>query len=95
MLANVCFAQVKKDITVEDVWKNSTFRIKSVPGFNGMKDGKRYTQIDKDGDKQVINIYDLATGKKTATLFSNPDNYKIDDYSFSADEHKKRPGRHA
>jgi dipeptidyl-peptidase-4 len=88
MLANVCFAQVKKDITVEDVWENNTFRIKSVPGFNGMKDGKRYTQIDKDGDKQIINIYDLATGKKTATLFSNPDNYKIDDYTFSADEQK-------
>jgi dipeptidyl-peptidase-4 len=88
MLANVCFAQVKKDITVEDVWKHNTFRIKSVPGFNGMKDGKRYTQIDKDGDKQVINIYDLATGKKTATLFSNADNYKIDDYTFSSDEQK-------
>ena len=40
-----CIAQ-KKQITLEDVWRKNTFRIKSVPGFNALSDGKRFTKID-------------------------------------------------
>jgi dipeptidyl-peptidase-4 len=89
------FAQSKKQITLEDLFRNNTFRSKSVPGFNAMKDGKRYTQIDKDSGKQFINIYDLATGKKLQTIFDNSKNFpedgstlEVEDYTFSDDEQK-------
>lgn len=87
LATNCTFAQVKKDITIEDIWKKPTFRVKSVPGFNAMSDGKRYTKQDKEGEKQAINIYDLASGKKSTTLYSG-DTYKIDAYEFSKDEKK-------
>ena len=84
----------KKMITVEDLYKNNTFAVKSVPGFNAMNDGRHYTQIDNENGVQQIREYDLATGKLVSSLFSNQDaNYagnrlKVDEYQFSADEHK-------
>lgn len=85
----------KKEITLEDIWKKGTFRIKSVPGFNAMQDGKRYTQIDNENGKQQINVYKLSDGKKLTTLFDNSINkdnngvtLSISDYKFSADEQK-------
>jgi dipeptidyl-peptidase-4 len=91
---NVSAQSTGKLITLEDVYKKGTFRMKSVPGFNAMADGKRYTQQDGDGGKQLINAYDLATGKKEKTLFDNSVNkfegkqLNIDEYSFSSDEQK-------
>lgn len=88
------FAQ-NKQITVEDVWKKNTFRIKSVPGFNAMADGKRYTKTDKEGKIQRINVYDLESGKKLRTLFDNGIQFpedgstlEVDEYVFSKDENK-------
>lgn len=81
-----------KPITLEDIWKNGSFRMKSVPGFNAMKDGKTYSQIDDDNGRPVINLYDLATGKKIKTLFDNKANgnsgkgLAFSDYAFSKDE---------
>lgn len=81
-----------KQISLEDIWKNGTFRIKSVPGFNAMKDGKTYSQIDDENGRPVINQYDLATGKKISTLFDNKANgnagkpLAFSDYAFSKDE---------
>jgi dipeptidyl-peptidase 4 len=93
LLTQISFAQTaKKQITLEDIWKNNTFKIKSVAGFNGMKDGERYTQIDKEGDKQVINIYDLGRGKKEGIAYPgtlvNGQKLEIDAYTFSPDEQK-------
>ncbi len=83
-----------KQITLEDIWRDGTFRVKAVPGFNAMKDGIHYSQQDKEGKTQSIGIYDLLTGKKTGTGMSS-DEFKIadslggiDDYSFSTDEKK-------
>lgn len=90
--ATATFAQ-KKQITLEDIWRNNTFRIKTVPGFNAMQDGKRYLQIDDINGRQVINIYNLETGSKIATLFDNQQladsrPLVIDHYSFSDDEQR-------
>lgn len=86
--AHIALAQ-KKLITLEDIWKKGTFSMKSVPGFNAMKDGNRYTQLDGGGKSQEINIYNLADGKKIQTIFSNNNTgFSIDEYSFSADEQK-------
>lgn len=84
----------KKDITLEDIWKKGSFRIKSVPGFNAMDDGKRYSQLDAVEGKQIISIYSLATGEKLETIFDNALNtfdgekIAISDYRFSKDEQK-------
>lgn len=82
----------KKDITLEDIWKKGTFRMRSVPGFNAMKDGKRYSQIDVENGQQSIGIYNLQTGAKEGLVFDNwkhkifGDTLSIADYKFSEDE---------
>lgn len=87
------FAQ-KKQITLEDIWQKGTFKVKSVPGFNAMKDGLTYTQIDRDENKLGINVYDLATGNKIKTLFDNSQSkigtqtIDVEEYVFSKDEQK-------
>ncbi len=93
LLSQTVFAQ-NKQITLEDVWRNNTFRVKTVPGFNAMKDGKNYTQIDMVGSTQMIRTYALATGTQLNTLFDNSlqkiDNeaISISEYAFSSDERK-------
>lgn len=93
----------KKQIELEDVWKTSTFKLRSVPGFNAMRDGKRYTKIEKENDVQRIHIYDLQSGKKLKTIFDNAVNtangntIEADEYEFSRDETKlllKTEGKH-
>lgn len=91
---NVNAESNKKQISLEDIWKKGTFRIKSVPGFNAMNDGKRYTQLDVENGVQTISIYNLANGEKISSLFDNSahtfDGSKISiaDYRFSKDEQK-------
>jgi len=88
------FARGDKQITLEDVWKNGTFTVKNVPGFNALKDGTHYTKTDQVGGDIQINMYSLADGKKIKTLFDNSrQTYQggqimVDDYLFSADEQK-------
>lgn len=86
------FAQ--KDITLDDIYKKGTFRIKSVPGFNALKDGKRYTQLDAEQEGATIRIYDLKTGRQGEVLFRAGDHLiggkplPVESYTFSEDERK-------
>lgn len=95
LAGNIALAQNgTKKIKLTDLWRDYTFRVKSVPGFNAMKDGLHYTKTDQDGKKQSINKYDLKTGEKVAVVldasrFSIPDSLgNIDEYVFSKDEQK-------
>jgi dipeptidyl-peptidase-4 len=54
----------KKQVTVEDLWRDYTFIPSMFGGFNSMKDGSSYSQLEETGD---INKYELKTG----TLLSN------------------------
>jgi len=87
-------AQDKKNISLKDVWQKYTFKMKGVPGFNAMKDGIHYTQLDQEGNKQYIRVYDLKTGNKEKLVFDNQTNtlngktVSIEDYSFSSDENR-------
>ena len=81
----------QKAITIEDIYSKGTFKTKSVPGFNFMKDGKHYSSL-KDG---TIKKYDLTTGSLIDNLFEGAkfiDQSKfsgeIDSYTFSEDESK-------
>lgn len=72
----------QKKITVEDIWQKGTFRVKGVPGFNFLKDGKHYSA----NMGQVIAKFDLTTGKQVGTIFESKSEF--DDYAFSTDESK-------
>jgi len=91
---HIVFAQSGKQITMDDLWKNNTFKVKDVPGFNAMKDGIHYTQIDRDGKHLFIRVYNLETGKQERTLFDNQvqkfggSDLSVDAYEFSKDEQK-------
>lgn len=83
-----------KLITLEDIYKSNTFSMKSVPGFNGMKDGQRFTKLETKDGVQTLNVYSLVTGNKIKALFSTEgktaDGKKlsITSYVFSDDENK-------
>lgn len=91
----ILFAQKgDKQITLDDLWKNNTFKVKDVPGFNAMKDGRRYSQLDHEGKHLFIRTYNLETGKQERTLFDNEtqksegNEINVEGYTFSADEHQ-------
>ena len=86
------FAQ--KNITVDDIWSKYAFMPASAGGFNAMKDGLHYTDLEKDGDYDNIVKYELKTGKKVSVLVKGADvkvgdkTIDISGYSFSPDETK-------
>ncbi len=89
---NNLIAQAQNNnITLEDIWLKGTFTAASVPGFNVLKDGKRYVKIENDGD---VNIYDLKSNKNKGQLISakqliyNRDSIKMSSFELSADEQK-------
>ena len=47
----------KRDITLDDLWKNYAFHPKSMGGFNSMNDGEHYSTIEKTEDGQEIIKY--------------------------------------
>lgn len=90
LTVNAALAQ-KKQITLEDIWRKGTFRLKSVPGFNAMKDGVHFTQIDDENGLQSIGLYDLKTGTRQKQLFENSLNFEgkklhVEKYEWSEDE---------
>ena len=68
----ICFSLVfitpifsqKRDITLDDLWKNYAFYPKSMGGFNSMNDGEHYSTIEKTEDGQEIIKYQFKNGKK-------------------------------
>jgi dipeptidyl-peptidase-4 len=91
LLPTLSYSQGRKQITLEDLWQNGTFAAKDVPGFNALKDGKNYAQIDDYGTSQEINIYSLSTGKKVRNIFVNKiknEMGSIGNYQWSNDEQK-------
>ncbi len=81
----------KKAITVANIWQDYTFRGKSVPGFNFLKDGKHYTRLEDN----TIKKYDLVSGQFVDIIFATSEiaeaaNFpeKVDSYTFNADETK-------
>ena len=86
--------QAQKQITIDDLWTKYAFMPSSAGGFNVMKNGMHYTDLEPDGDFQNIVKYDLKNGKKLGVLVKGTDvKYKdqaidISSYSFSPDESK-------
>ena len=87
LLITPLFAQ-KRDITLEDIWKNYSFYPKSYSGLNSMNDGEHYVTMEKVNDGQEIIKYRFKSGEKVRTLFksNNFEIPKVGRYTFSQDE---------
>jgi len=84
-------AQSKKEITLEDIWKNNTFRQDAVAGFRSMADGEHYSEINKDGELVKVKFEDgliASTLVNLRTIQYNNQDLKISDYEFNQDETK-------
>lgn len=81
-------------IQMEDLFDTQKFRIKQVPGFHGMKNGRQFSRLVREGDHTRIALFDLASGKEVETLWDSKKNLwngaviPISGYSFSKDEQK-------
>ena len=87
LIITASFSQ-KRDITLEDLWKNHSFYPKSVGGFNSMNDGEYYVTMEKTEKGQEIIKYKFKSGKKVRALFKSADFEipKVGRYTFSEDE---------
>ena len=79
-----------QEITVEDIWRNGTFRSSGVYGLRSMNDGVHYSAMKYGSNGVRIDQFSYKTGEKVATLVSDSliDGASIQGYSFSADESK-------
>ncbi len=84
-------AQIKQ-ITLDDIYKKGTFRSENVPGFNSLKDGRYYTELDNNGN---LIKKSFATGETAGTLISKGDikdekgnALELKDFEWSDDESK-------
>ncbi|MBS9523624.1 S9 family peptidase [Litoribacter alkaliphilus] len=61
-------AQEKKQITLEDVFKDARFSQQSVTGINWMKDGQYYTSLTRKGGYPRVVKMNITTGEEEETL---------------------------
>lgn len=84
----------QKTVSVEDIWSKYAFMPKSAAGFNAMKDGLHYTDLEQEGQYQNIVKYDLKSGKKISVLVKGANvkaadkTLDISNYIFSPNETK-------
>lgn len=83
------FAQDKKAVSLEDVFKTNTFAQKSVYGINWMKDGQYYSSLQRGlSGPRVVKI-NVATGEETAVLIDGGKlGINFSSYSFNPEETK-------
>ncbi|WP_440882077.1 S9 family peptidase [Tenacibaculum sp. C7A-26P2] len=80
----------KKNISLEDIWKNNTFRSDYMNSLNSMN-GDFYSLIDFDGFSSSVNKYSYETLEKIETIVDSKDLANIDyfnSYEFNNDETK-------
>ncbi|MEP3839112.1 MAG: S9 family peptidase [Algibacter sp.] len=90
LVTTILSAQSKK-ITLEDIWKNGTFRTDYMDVLHSMKNGQQYSVLnfDRATRSTSIDIYDYKTLKKEKTLISTTNLDAIpyfSSYTFSSDE---------
>ncbi|MDG1730606.1 MAG: S9 family peptidase [Algibacter sp.] len=91
-LATILSAQ-KKDITLEDIWKNGTFRTERMDVLHSMANGQQYSflNFNRQNGSTSIDIYNYKTFNKVNTLLSSAALEAIPyftDYTFSENEKK-------
>jgi len=83
----------KKDITLEDIWSNGTFRTDRLNAFHSMRIGDYYTiqNFDRETGTTSLDKYSYKTLEKVETLVDSRELKEIksfDSYEFNADETK-------
>lgn len=78
------FAQ-KKQISVEEIWKEYKFFSKSPQGFNFMKNGMYFSRLEGYQQPQ-INEYNITSGKQTRSIYTADAGTRLSGYTFSDDE---------
>lgn len=75
LVSSSAFAQTKKDITLEDIFKKGTFSARGVSGFHSMNDGKSYVSIETDqkSNLKFVAKNNYADGKMISALFQESD----------------------
>lgn len=64
----VCmYTNAQDKISLEDIWAQNKFAIKTVPGFNFLQDDRFYSQ--RNGNK--IEKFDITTGSKVGEMFNS------------------------
>ena len=89
LVINPVFSQ-KKNITLDDLWKNYSFFPKNYNSLNSMNNGEHYVSLENSELGQELNVYKYKDGEKIRTLFKSDefDLKRITNYSFSNDEKK-------
>ena len=89
LAVNTMFSQ-KKNITLDDLWKNYSFFPKNYNSLNSMNNGEHYVSLENSELGQELNVYKYKDGEKFRTLFKSDefDLKRITNYSFSNDEKK-------
>ena len=89
LILSPIFSQ-KKNITLDDLWKNYSFFPKNYNSLNSMNNGEHYVSLENSELGQELNVYKYKDGEKVRTLFKSDefDLKRITNYSFSNDEKK-------
>jgi dipeptidyl-peptidase-4 len=80
-----------KAISLDDIWKDGTFRTERLDALHSMNNGQQYSVLnfDRANGSTTIDIYDYKTLEKVKTLVSSSNIEDIKyftDYTFSDDE---------
>lgn len=92
-LATSLSSAQNKSITLEDLWKDDTFRTERLDALHSMNNGKQYSvlNLDRENGMTTIDVYDYKTLEKVKTLVNSAAIEALDyftDYTFSADENQ-------
>jgi dipeptidyl-peptidase-4 len=83
----------KKEITLEDIWTNETFRAERLNSFHSMNIGDFYTilNVNKETQSTSLDKYDYETLERIETIVDSKNLEQIDNfdtYAFDASETK-------
>ncbi len=90
LICNTAHTKAQSEITLEDIWKNRTYRDEGVFGIRSLNDGKHYTTLEAGS----IIAFNYQTGDSTdlivdaSKLILDGKQIKISDYEFNQSETK-------
>ncbi len=90
LVQTVTLAQ-QETITLEDIWKNGSYRQDNIWGVNSMNDGRHFSMINNNSSGgRTVEKYSYADFEQVSTIFSSEDvnNLAFTGYSFSSNEDK-------
>ena len=90
IIFNTSLTWAQTEITLEDIWKNGTYRTEGVYGIRSLNDGEHYTTLQKEG----VVKYNYESGDSVDIVVAASDLrvdeqlVRIDDYEFNKSEMK-------